>query len=237
MQRRDLPFNVSVPAPTARFRPRAEDQFLRTAVDNAWADYSDSVADADVQAEIGRRIADLVEARIPASDLEVLERYGCVEPVENVTIRLWSLSPGKSYGDWSETFGVKLPRPVKALRGYVDFSAGGPLWHGDAAETRGVTAGYRDALIAKGEWEAFKADQDKREAAALPRDLVPYFEAALEFRKRHRAEYRLSTEGFSAYKAEHGVYPTWAEIEAMFPVLGTYMAKVRAEAAAKKVAA
>lgn len=60
-----------------------------------------------------------------------------------------------------------------------------------------------------------------------PQPILPELESLLALRKAYRAEYKQSTTFPHEFRKEHGKYPTWAEIEASFPVLGTYIAKKR----------
>jgi len=61
-----------------------------------------------------------------------------------------------------------------------------------------------------------------------PNSTEPYFFAVVEARRAYKAEYRTSTEWPGVVRKETGAFPLWREIEARLPVLGAWMAKVRA---------
>lgn len=59
------------------------------------------------------------------------------------------------------------------------------------------------------------------------RELDIYFAGLLKMRKEYQAEYKASLDFPVAHKARTSEYPTWAEIEDTFPVLGTHVATIR----------
>lgn len=101
-------------------------------------------------------------------------------------------------GAYAERFGVDLPRKVPCV------GNGG--------------YGYPSLAACEPEWGT----------KSHLRDLDSYFMALLVARKQYKAEYKESTAWPSEYGKEHGQYPTWGEIEDRFPVLGSYIAGLRA---------
>lgn len=67
-------------------------------------------------------------------------------------------------------------------------------------------------------------------------ELWPLFENILEFQIEHKRIERAYLDFPAQFKSGNGRYPTWAEIEAEFPVIGAYVASVRASAGEQPLA-
>lgn len=228
--------DYQLPTAAARFQPRKQEGIFSNIIQTAWRDYAEAMLPEAEREGVQATITDLLETRTPAADLDVLRRYGFTESRESASVRMYDSETQR----WDATAGIPLIRKVEVPKGGGWFNACGPRY--SEWPDRGITPKYEAELRAEpGAYEAFCLDQEQREAGYLPRELDAFFQRILDARRAEREQYRAATGWPAEVKAETGVYPTWAEIEARFPFIGQYLAKRRVAAgeaeAARQVAA
>lgn len=174
-----------------RFKPGAEAGLLSRLVQDAWQDYQDRIASTTKQAEVAETIARWFETRIPAAELEVLEKYNCIAWNDRCNVRVYDAETD-AVAKYREAFGIELPRKVPAVG----------------------TGGYGYPSLTACEPETLRG------AESQSRDLDAYFLNLLKMRKQYYREYKASVAWPAEYGKEHGKYPTWGEIAERFPVLG-----------------
>lgn len=204
----------------ARFRPKADANALSRLIQEAWQFEQAKLTDQMEALGVCEAVATFLEARFPAADMAVLARYGVAKEITEIGVRAYSPETKR----WDETVSVKLPRAIltPGHYGLSETYQCGPRWSRE--ENRGLKPEYRATLTAE-KWEAYCADQDLRERRSLPESVDPFFDAVVSMRKAYQAEYRQASDWPVRYKADHGVYPTWAQIAAQFPVLGAHIAR------------
>ena len=206
---------------TDRFHPKADHQILNQLNALAWHEISDKLAE-QVQAKIGEILACHLEKLYPPADMDFLSKYGCSSPRNEAHIQV-RLPEGER---WEHHVSIKLPRTIQVATSYHGLWAGGP--HFARQPNRGVNAksraefesGQAAAWSSFPSWEAFCADQDKREARSVPEEAEPFLYELVEARLAYNRDYRRLDTWTSSWKKDTGLWPTWKDIAAEFPVVG-----------------
>lgn len=193
---------------------KTESHLLYQFRQDAWKlHYAQQFPEAE-RAEVGERLAQHLEGMFPLADMLVLQKYGQAESKTQVGVSILNPETKK----WDIDAGIELGRKVlvPAWRGRL--YCGGPRF--SEMPNRGLTEeGKRDVESGKyGDgWDAFCADQDKRDAEKVPKDLEPFFNRIVEERKLVKVEDKYRPERID------GKYPTWQEIAAQLPITGPYI--------------
>lgn len=221
MESHDLS-RYAVPKQSAPFRPRADADLLSRALQNAWAEYQESLFPEERKQEVSARLTAALKERFPAADMATLARYGTAKPTTHATVAIYV----KGRNDWSESAAIELTEPVLAPDNYnaCRFSTG-PIWSSDP--NLGCTPAYVASLSAE-KFNELRQHHIEREANYVPADLFPFFDSIVEARRAFTDQYRVATDWPEQEKKRTGQWPTWEQIESAFPLLGGYMQRLRA---------
>lgn len=199
---------------TAKFRPKADAHLLYELNEQAWQRLQRAIYDQHIT-RVRRVLAEHLRSLYPPADMDFLARYRCATDVQRITVRI--RTPDSTY--WDQNFTIELDEPIKLASSFQGLWGGGPRY--SQWESRGVNASYRAELEAKGEWDAFLADQDRRDRESVPEELNEFFYALCRARDEYQRDYKRITEWPKAYNQQHGHYPTWSEIAQEFPATGS----------------
>jgi hypothetical protein len=213
--------SYAIPKPNAQFRPRADAGFISAALQNAWKSYEANLFTSAETAHVGALLAMTLEKRYPEEDMLVLRRYNMEATIEETVVTLYDPEVAR----WDAGVRIKLPRPIMTPAGYDPgrFSTG-PRWSEEPL--LGLKPKYFDTLTPEAR-EELRLDHARREESYVPRETEPYFEKLLVARKAFQAEYKVATDWPEAERKLGRPWPTWAEIETKFPVLGAYVQALR----------
>ena len=205
---------------TDRYRPKADRTTLNQLNDLAWQEINDRLMER-VQNEIGEILTCHLEKLYPAADMEFLSRYGCSSPRDEAHIQV-RLPEGER---WEHHVSIKLPRTIQVATSYHGLWAGGPRFsrqpnRGVSAEARAELESGKADWSSFPSWEAFCADQDEREARRVPEEAESFLYELVETRLAYNRDYRRLTEWTETRKRETGLWPTWGDIAAEFPIVG-----------------
>lgn len=205
---------LTIPAPTARFRPRADADLLARLSLDARTAHAEAL-NAEIESGVRETITAWLENRHPADDMAVLARWGYAKDVESINV--WA---------HGEIFGLKLTRTLRLPENCRSVTACARRYSEEP--DYGLKPDYLARLKAEGGLDAYLADHRAREAQLAPRSIDALFTRLVDARRAFEA-IRLSLTNFAQAKDAAGRYPTWGDIEAAFPVIGDYIAARRAE--------
>jgi hypothetical protein len=202
-----------------RFRPKKDVSALQEFNRVAWQTRSDELSQR-IKTEAGEALAAHIEALYPAEEMAVLAKYNSAITLTDVSLMV--RVPGSD--SWSERFGIQLPRAVVVAASYIGLYCGGPRFsqipgYGLHAKTlEEIKAGKNDTFKSL---ESYLELHRESERKRVPEALEPLIFALAYARQQYKAEYEQIESWPKEYHATHGVYPTWGEIAAQFPVAGT----------------
>lgn len=211
-----------LPIARDRFKPRNEQMLLSAIVHHAGMRYAAELFPETDRAHVAAVVKEHIAARSNESDLAVLRRYGFTETIERMSVLIYNPTSQR----YDERVSVELPEPIEVPRNGASATACAPRY--SEWPDNGISDKYRAELVAEGKLAEFLADQVAREASFLPRELDGYFARIIEGRAWQRGAYSEASEWPASYRAEHGKWPTWAEIEERYPFVGAYLAARRA---------
>lgn len=203
---------------TDRFHPKKDASALQEFNRTAWQTRSDGLSQR-IKAEAGEALAAHIEALYPAQDMAVLAKYNSAITLTDVSLMV--RVPDSD--SWSENVRIALPRTVTAASTYCGLYCGGPRFsqipgyglHAKSLEE--IKAGKNDTFKSL---KSYLDLQRKAERERVPEALEPLIFALVSARQQYKAEYEQIESWPKEYHATHGVYPTWGEIAAQFPVAG-----------------
>jgi hypothetical protein len=223
-----------IPAPSARYMPKAHAGFRYRLLSAAWDRYQQRQFPEAEQQRIGEIIAGELERLNPAADMDVLERYGLTDlagapgqySTEPRPVTVSAYNPHS--GHW-EGVGLPIPRAVRIAR-----SSGQLRANARAArkpEPYGVTPENMERHKREGTWAEVCANNeryfDELETNSLPPETDAFFQRVFDLRKAYRDEYQAFDSWLADRREADGKYPTWAEIEARFTFIGEFLAEAR----------
>ena len=169
---------------SSRYMPKSDRALLVELNERAWQKVNTELFESR-RAEVGEALARHLEAMYPTEDMALLARYNCTMDRQECHVQIRTPDSDR----WEEHTSVALPRRVTVASSYHGLFCGGPRWA--EMENRGVNDETRQEIEAGGYggWEAFCADQDRREQERVPRELEPFFFDIVTWRRRYLAEY------------------------------------------------
>lgn len=210
----------AIPKATARFRPRADADLLSRAVQNAWELYHERLKAQAAELQVAEKLLARIKERYPLADMQVLDRYGCAHLVTSTGVHLYNPATSR----WDGTTEVQLPEAVMIPDRYGHIFSTGPHWSEEPL--LGMKQSYYDTQTPE-EIEEHRLSLVASEERRVPRDTQPYFDEILRAQHAYKAEYRMATNWPADIKTIKGQWPTWAEIEEFFSILGGYMTTLR----------